>query len=168
MTTTKPLSPLNSALLLHQATPFQKIVHGKRDAISDFALECNFASEAKRTNDAPQKEENFSGLYKNVKNFPPCPAMSSQDTEQAATDLASLCFGMLLNTMFSSVKGEGGASGEMWRSMLVEQYGKFIAMSPAGRDLHHAIKERISTLQKDAANGDSRTNNARSNDQFNS
>jgi hypothetical protein len=164
--TTKPPHILGNALLLHQATPFQKLVKGKRDTLSNFALDEGLASQGKQINGGTRK--NLSIEHENVENLSSYIAPPSQDVDKTASELTSFCFGALLNSMFSSLKEEGGPSGEMWRSMLVEQYGKFIATSPVGRDLHRAIKEKILALQRDAANGDSRIGNTHTNDRLNS
>ncbi|MDR2416859.1 MAG: hypothetical protein LBD15_01640 [Holosporales bacterium] len=165
-TTARTPTILGNALLLHQAAPFQKLTKGKRDALSNFVLEESVAFQAKQASGL-RKGEDLSAERKNTENFSPYAAISSQDVDKAAVELASFCFGALLNSMFSSLEEEGGASGAMWRSMLVEQYGKFIATSPVGRDLYRAIKEEISALQKDATNGDSRIDNTHTNDRFN-
>ncbi|MDR0407152.1 MAG: hypothetical protein LBH38_03705 [Holosporales bacterium] len=167
MTSIKTPTVFDTALLLRQATPFQRFMKGKHDAFSDLVLEQSLATQGEHFK-IPQKEEKNSTNDPNVTKLAHPSIIQPHNIDQAATELVSLCFGTLLNSLFSSLKIEGGPGGEIWRSMLVEQYSKFIATSPMGEDLRNAIQAKILELQEDISDESLRICSTNANDRLNS
>ncbi len=59
--------------------------------------------------------------------------MSAEKAHQTAEDFEAFFLSQMLQPMFSGIEAEepfgGGASEEVWRSMLVDEYGKSLARS---------------------------------------
>ncbi|MDR0662061.1 MAG: hypothetical protein LBF76_01590 [Holosporales bacterium] len=139
-TTSKIPSFLDKALLLRQATPFQGWLKGKHDALTRTALEQGVQ---------PQKKPVAPG------NLPSAALLSLQDVNRASQDvtrtsqeLVGLCFGTLLSSAFAGLDMGEGTGGEIWRSMLVEQYGKLLAESPVGKDLCDAVCAQVARQEE--------------------
>jgi hypothetical protein len=80
-------------------------------------------------------------------------AGSQQEGDQVAVELVGLLFGTMLNAVFAGLNMGEGSDGEIWKSMLVEQYGKLLAESPVGEDLRKTICAQISRQEKQGRKG---------------
>ncbi|MDR2412514.1 MAG: hypothetical protein LBD66_02830 [Holosporales bacterium] len=131
--TTKIPSFLDKALLLRQATPFQGWLKGKCDALTKTALEQGVH---------PQKKPVAPG------NLSSAALLSLQEVNKTSQELVGLCFGTLLSSAFAGLDMGEGTGGEIWRSMLVEQYGKLLAESPVGKDLCDAVCAQVARQEE--------------------
>ncbi len=81
------------------------------------------------------------------------PGMNAEQTRQAAEDFEAVYISQMLTPMFEGLGGDdyfGGGPGEdIYRSMLVEQYGKSLARA-GGIGLADAVQREILRLQEAA------------------
>ncbi|MDR1267620.1 MAG: hypothetical protein LBJ70_04610 [Holosporales bacterium] len=141
-TVTSP-SFLDHALLLRQATPFHGWTQGKSDTAAALAFsQCV----------APKEGDAHSKFLMQKAADAPL-AGSQQEGDQVAVELVGLLFGTMLNAVFAGLNMGEGSDGEIWKSMLVEQYGKLLAESPVGEDLRKTICAQISRQEKQGRKG---------------
>lgn len=81
------------------------------------------------------------------------PGMNAEQVRQAGEDFEAVYISQMLSPMFDSLASDGyfggGAGEDIYRSMLVEQYGKSIAKA-GGFGLADAVQREILRLQEAA------------------
>lgn len=79
------------------------------------------------------------------------PGMSAEQTRQAAEDFEAVFISQMLAPMFEGMEDDsyfgGGPGNDIYRSMMVEQYGKSIARA-GGFGLADAVQREVLRLQE--------------------
>ncbi|MHA1599431.1 MAG: rod-binding protein [Alphaproteobacteria bacterium] len=95
----------------------------------------------------------LSNAVSSAKNVQIKPGMSADQARQAAEDFEAVYISQMLSPMFDSLDNDGyfggGPGDDIYRSMLVEQYGKSIAQA-GGFGLADAVQREILRLQEAA------------------
>ena len=95
----------------------------------------------------------FSNAARGASNAQIKPGMNAAQARQAAEDFEAVFISQMLSPMFESLQDDGyfgGGPGEdIYRSMLVEQYGKSIARA-GGFGLSDSVNREILRLQEAA------------------
>jgi flagellar protein FlgJ len=96
-----------------------------------------------------------------AQNLPPLSATASGSTpnlaqaRKSAQDFASFFLSQSLESMYANISTDslfGGGNGEeVYRSLLLQEYGKIAAQSGSGRNIVDAVQAQILRLQEQAA-----------------